>query len=100
VLHAAAGCSAAPPKKGKATSPVVDHVKTKKKVHQQKQVAQKPNDSTVAPKRGHFYQSSVKTPLQVLNSNFVLQHNTKGKVFAKFVGTSRNVFSQHIYMGS
>ena len=30
--------------------------------------------------------------LQWLDSNFVLQHNNKGEVFAKFVGNGRNVY--------
>jgi len=45
----------------------------------------------VTPNR-YAYQPKAQALGQSLSSNFVLQNNSKGEVFAKFVGTGRNVY--------
>ena len=87
------GGSAAPPhRKGKTTSSSSAHVKPKKKVSHPEQVIQKPKKSIWVTPNRYAYQPKAKTPPQCLDSNFVLQHNSKGEVFAKFVGNGRNVY--------
>ena len=85
------GGSAAPHRNGKTSSSSA-HVKPKKKVSHPKQVVQKPKKSIWVTPNRYAYQPKAKTPQQCLNSNFVLQHNSKGEVFAKFVGNGRNVY--------
>jgi len=80
------GGSAAPHRKGKTTSYSSAHVKPKKKVSHPEQVVQKPKKSIWVTPNRYAYQPKAKTPPQCLDSNFVLQHNSKGEVFAKFVG--------------
>ena len=86
------GGSAAPHRKGKTTSYSSAHDKPKKKVSLPEQVVQKPKKSIWVTPNRYAYQPKAKTPPQCLDSNFVLQHNGKGDVFAKFIGNGRNVY--------
>ena len=76
----------------KTTSYSFAYVKPKKKVSHPEQVVQKPKKSIWVTLNRYAYQPKAKAPQQCLNSNFVLQHNSKGEVFAKFVGNGQNVY--------
>jgi hypothetical protein len=86
------GGSAAPHRKGKATSFFSAHVKPKKKVSNSNQEPQKPKNSIWATPNKYFYQSKAQVPRQSLSSCFVFKNNSKGEVIAKYVGNDRNVY--------
>ena len=79
------GGSAVPHRKGRTTSSSSAHVKPKKKVSHPEQVVQKPKKSIWITLNRYAYQPKVKTHPQCLDSNFVLQHNSKGEVFASLL---------------
>jgi hypothetical protein len=85
------GDSAAPHRKGKATSSST-HVKPKKKVYQPKQEPQKPKKSIWGNPNKYVYQPKDHAPRQNLSSCFVLKNNDKREVIAKYVGKDANVY--------
>jgi hypothetical protein len=85
------GDSAAPHRKGKATSSSA-HVKPKKKVYQPKQEPQKPKKSIWGNPNKYVCQSKAHAPQQSLSSCFVLKNNSKGEVIAKYVGKDANIY--------
>jgi hypothetical protein len=84
--------SAAPCKNGKATNSAPDQTKLKKKVFQQKQVQQKPNESVWGTMNKYAYQPKFQPPQQSLTSCFVLRNNNSGKVVAKYVANEANIY--------
>jgi hypothetical protein len=86
------GGSSAPPFKGKAIYSSSAHVKSKKKVYQPKVEVQKPKNTIWATPNRYAYQPKAQSTRQSLSSCFVLKNNSKGEVYAKYVGKDRNVY--------
>jgi len=86
------GGSAAPHRKGKATYAPAAHDQPKKWVSKTKNEPQKPKESIWAVPNKYAYQPKPKVIRQSLTSCFVLKNDSKGEVFAKYVGKGRNVY--------
>jgi hypothetical protein len=63
-----------------------------KKVYQQKVEPRKPKKSIWGNPNKYSYQPKPHAPRQSLSACFVLKNNSKGEVFAKYVGSGKNVY--------
>jgi hypothetical protein len=86
------GGSATPPRKGKITYFSFAHDKPKKQVYKVKNEPQKPKNTIWATPNRYSYQPKAHAHRQSLSSCFVLKNNSKGEVYAKYVGKDRNVY--------
>jgi len=84
--------SAAPHRKGKATYGPAAHDQPKKWVSKSKNEPQKPKESIWAVPNKYAYQPKPQVTRQSLTSCFVLKNDSKGEVFAKYVGNGKNVY--------
>ena len=90
--------SAAPPMKGKSSSSSIAHEQHKKLAFKPKQVKkvmrEEPKAKNIiwATPNKYSYRPKIQTPRPSLTSCFVLQHNSKGEVYAKYVGNERNIY--------
>jgi hypothetical protein len=86
------GGSAATPRKGKVTYSSSAHDKPKKQVYKVKNEPQKPKNTIWATPNRYSYQPKAHAHRQSLSSCFVLKNNSKGEVYAKYVGKDRNIY--------
>jgi hypothetical protein len=86
------GGSVTTPRKGKVTYSSFAHDKPKKQIYKVKNEPQKPKNTIWATPNRYSYQLKAYAYRQSLSSCFVLKNNSKGEVYAKYVGKDRNIY--------
>jgi hypothetical protein len=86
------GGSVTTPRKGKVTYSSFAHDKPKKQIYKVKNELQKSKNTIWATPNRYSYQPKAHAYRQSLSSCFVLKKNSKGEVYAKYVGKDRNVY--------
>ena len=90
--------SAAPPRRGKTPSTSSAHELPKKQAPKAKQVYKikkeesKAKNTIWATPNKYSYQPRAQAPRPSLTSCFVLQHNSKGVVYVKYIGNEKNIY--------